>query len=235
MFNGENVEPVVRARLDRAPDQQRRHARLLLLDQAGEQVRRHRLRQRASAAAAERPRLRKRSAAGGISSGHGVPQRQLRARQVQLHEERRRLRRVLAHSRGASGSGFGYDYWNLDQTRVDYDKAHASTVFARVQEHDARHAERPDQSTGTSSATRRHNFSNDGVSPNDPNFLLPFTSAFDMQDLTTNEVRLYLDWTPMPLLGVSFEGNWARNNYNNVTLRPDRQRPAGLLPERELG
>src|SRR5215470_13474800 len=25
--------------------------------------------------------------------------------------------------------GFGWDYWNLDQTRVDYDKAHANTFF----------------------------------------------------------------------------------------------------------
>jgi OOP family OmpA-OmpF porin len=113
--------------------------------------------------------------------------------------------------------GFGYDYWDLDQTRIDYDKAHASTVFAEY------------KNTAFDTLTGRvkyryikrnstHNFSNDGVSPNDPNFLLPFTSAFDMQDLTTNEVRLYLDWTPMPLLTTSFQGNWARNNYNNVTL-----------------
>jgi outer membrane protein OmpA-like peptidoglycan-associated protein len=113
--------------------------------------------------------------------------------------------------------GFGYDYWDLNQTRVDYDKAHASTVFVEY------------KNTMFDTLTGRikyryikrnstHNFSNDGVSPNDPNFLLPFTSAFDMQDLTTNEVRLYLDWTPQPLLGVSFEGNWATNNYNDVTL-----------------
>ena len=113
--------------------------------------------------------------------------------------------------------GFGYDYWDLNQTRVDYDKAHASTVFVEY------------KNTMFDSLTGRikyryikrnstHNFSNDGVSSNDPNFLLPFTSAFDMQDLTTNEVRLYLDWTPLPLLGVSFEGNWAKNNYNDVTL-----------------
>ena len=63
------------------------------------------------------------------------------------------------------------------------------------------------------------NFSNDpGGGTNDPNFLLPFTSAFDMQNLTTNQVRLYLDWTPMPLLSASFEGNWAKIDYDNVTL-----------------
>jgi outer membrane protein OmpA-like peptidoglycan-associated protein len=113
--------------------------------------------------------------------------------------------------------GFGYDYWNLNQTRVDYDKAHASTVFVEYK----------NTMFDTLSGRIKYrymkrdstlNYSDAGVSPNDPNFLLPFTSAFDMQDLTTNEVRLYLDWTPMPLLGVSFEGNWATNNYNNVTL-----------------
>src|SRR5215831_3249937 len=113
--------------------------------------------------------------------------------------------------------GFGWDYWDLHQQRVDYDKAHANTLFVEYKNTvldtlSARVKYRYIKRDST------HNFSNDGVSSNDPNFLLPFTSAFDMQDLTTNEVRLYLDWTPMPLLGLSFEGNWARNNYNNVTL-----------------
>jgi outer membrane protein OmpA-like peptidoglycan-associated protein len=113
--------------------------------------------------------------------------------------------------------GAGLDYWDIDQTRVDYDKAHATTFFVEY------------KNTMLDSLSGRikyryikrdstHNFSNQGVNSSDPNFLLPFTSAFDMQDLTTNEVRLFLDWTPMPLLGLSFEGNWARNNYNNVTL-----------------
>ncbi|HXX82802.1 MAG TPA: MtrB/PioB family outer membrane beta-barrel protein [Casimicrobiaceae bacterium] len=112
--------------------------------------------------------------------------------------------------------GFGYDYWNLNQTRVDYDKAHANTVFVEY------------KNTMLDTLSGRikyryikrdstHNYSDVGVSPNDPNYLLPFTSAFDMQDLTTNEVRLYLDWTPMPLFTTSFEGNWARNNYNDNT------------------
>ncbi|TMH37647.1 MAG: hypothetical protein E6H66_01930, partial [Betaproteobacteria bacterium] len=89
--------------------------------------------------------------------------------------------------------GFGYDYWNLDQTRVDYDKAHANTVFVEYKNTmfdtiSGRIKYRYIKRDST------HNFSNEGVSPNDPNFLLPFTSAFDMQDLTTNGIRLYLDW-----------------------------------------
>ena len=112
--------------------------------------------------------------------------------------------------------GVGYDYWNLNQTRVDYDKAHANTFFVEYKNTmldtlQARVKYRYIKRDSTS------NFSNAGLSPNDNNYLLPFTSAFDMQDLTTNGVRLWLDWQPMPLLTTSFQGDWARNNYNNVT------------------
>jgi outer membrane protein OmpA-like peptidoglycan-associated protein len=112
--------------------------------------------------------------------------------------------------------GFGYDYWDLNQTRVDYDKAHASTVFLEYKNTmldtlSARVKYRYIKRNST------HNFSTDGLSVNDPNYLLAFTSAFDMQDETTNEIRLFLDWTPMPMLATSFEGNWAKNNYDNVT------------------
>jgi len=112
--------------------------------------------------------------------------------------------------------GFGWDYWNLNQTRVDYDKAHANTFFVEYKNTmfdtlSGRIKYRYIKRDATS------NYSDNGVSPNDPNYLLPFTSAFDLQDLVTNEIRLYLDWTPMPLLAASFEGNWANNDYKNNT------------------
>ena len=81
------------------------------------------------------------------------------------------------------------------------------------------------------------NFTNDPLpngGANNPNYLLPFTSAFDLQSNTTNLVKLYLDWTPMTNVGVSFEANWAKVDYDDVTLRPHQVRPAGLLPERLL-
>ena len=62
-----------------------------------------------------------------------------------------------------------------------------------------------------------HNFGNEGLSPNDPNYFLPFTSAFDMQDSTANQLKLDLDWSPLPLLGLSFEGNWIKQDYDGVT------------------
>ncbi len=61
------------------------------------------------------------------------------------------------------------------------------------------------------------NYSNAGLSANDPNYLLPYTSAFDMQSSTTNEVKLILDWSPMPMLGLSFEGKWAKQDFDDHT------------------
>jgi len=112
--------------------------------------------------------------------------------------------------------GAGYDYVDYDVDRVDYTKYHTNSVFVEY------------KNTAYDTLTGRikyrylkrdatSNYSNAGLSTSDPNYLLPFTSAFDMQDLTTNEVRLYLDWTPLPLLTASFQANWARNNYDNIT------------------
>ncbi len=78
------------------------------------------------------------------------------------------------------------------------------------------------------------NFSNEGVNPNDPNYLLYYTSAFDMQSNTTNLVKLTLDWTPMQNVGVSFEGVWSKIDYDERHLRTRQQRPPGLLPVRQL-
>ncbi len=38
-----------------------------------------------------------------------------------------------------------------------------------------------------------------------------------MQSNTTNLWKLYLDWTPMMNVGVSFEGTWAKIDYDDVT------------------
>jgi outer membrane protein OmpA-like peptidoglycan-associated protein len=113
--------------------------------------------------------------------------------------------------------GFGWDYNNLSQNRVDYDHAHWNKLWAEY------------KNTMFDTVSGRlkyqyikrdadHNFTTDGLSPNDPNYLLAFTSAFDMQSNTTNQVKLYLDWTPLQNAGVSFEGTWAKVDYDDVTL-----------------
>ncbi|MEO8675415.1 MAG: MtrB/PioB family outer membrane beta-barrel protein [Casimicrobiaceae bacterium] len=115
--------------------------------------------------------------------------------------------------------GFGWDYNNLDQTRVDYDKAHWNKLWAEYK----------NTMLDTLSGRIKYqyikrdatlNFSNDPLpngGPNNPNYLLPFTSAFDLQSNTTNLWKLYLDWTPMMNVGVSFEGTWSKIDYDDVT------------------
>ena len=112
--------------------------------------------------------------------------------------------------------GFGYDYNNLDQTRVDYDKSHWNRLWVEYKNTmlDTVSGRLKYQYLKRDSTS---NYSNAGVSPNDPNYLLPFTSAFDLQSSTTNQVKLYLDYSPMPLLGFSFEGNWAKQDFDDHT------------------
>jgi hypothetical protein len=48
--------------------------------------------------------------------------------------------------------------------------------------------------------------SNAGLSANDPNYLLPFTSAFDMQSMTTNQTAFESRLESDGRRGVLFEG-----------------------------
>jgi hypothetical protein len=81
--------------------------------------------------------------------------------------------------------GFGYDYNNLDQTRVDYDKSHVSKLWVEYKNtmFDTWSGRLKYQYLKRDSTL---NYSNAGLSPNDPNYLLPYTSAFDLQSGTTN-------------------------------------------------
>jgi OOP family OmpA-OmpF porin len=124
--------------------------------------------------------------------------------------------------------GFGWDYNNLDQTRVDYDKSHTNKLWAEYKNtmFDTVSARIKYQYLKRDSTL---NFTNDPLpngGANNPNYLLPFTSAFDLQSNTTNLVKLTLDWTPMANVGLSFEANWAKIDYDEVTLgrtKSDRQ------------
>jgi hypothetical protein len=121
--------------------------------------------------------------------------------------------------------GGGWDYNNLDQERIDYDKAHWNRLWLEY------------KNTMLDTVTGRlkyqyikrdadHNFTTAGLSANDPNYLLAYTSAFDMQSSTTDQLKLYLDWSPTPTVGLSFEGTWSKIDYDEVTLgrtKADRQ------------
>jgi OOP family OmpA-OmpF porin len=127
--------------------------------------------------------------------------------------------------------GFGYDYNDIDQTRVDYDKAHWGKAWVEYKNtmFDALSA-RFKYEYVKKDATR--NFTNDGLpgGANNNEFLLPFTSAFDMQDSTTNLGKLNLDWSPLDNLGLWFEGVWGKTTYDDVTFgRTDQERQGYYL------
>ncbi len=123
--------------------------------------------------------------------------------------------------------GFGWDYNDLDQNRVDYDKSHWNKLWVEYK----------NTMLDTLSGRLKYNyvkrdstlnFTNDGLpgGANNNNYLLPYTSAFDLQSNTTNQVKLYLDWNPMANAGMSFEGTWTKVDFDDVTYgrtQSDRQ------------
>ena len=121
--------------------------------------------------------------------------------------------------------GFGWDYNDLDQERPDYNQATWNKFWVEYK----------NSMLDTLSGRLKYqyvkrdadlNFTTDGLTANDPNYLLAYTSSFDLQSMTANIVKLNLDWNPMPLVGVSFEGNWSNQDYDDVTLgrtKSDRQ------------
>jgi outer membrane protein OmpA-like peptidoglycan-associated protein len=115
--------------------------------------------------------------------------------------------------------GFGYDYLNIDQTRVDYDKSNVNKVWVEYKNtmFDTLTGRLKYQYLKRDSTL---NYSNDPLpngGANNPNYLLPYTSAFDLQSNTTNLLKFTLDWSPMDNVGLSFEGNWAKVDFDDVT------------------
>jgi len=113
--------------------------------------------------------------------------------------------------------GGGWDYNDLDQTRFDYDKSHWNKFWVEYKNTmlDTVSGRLKYQYVKRDSTS---NLSNAGIDANDPNYLLRYTTAFDLQSNTTNLLKLYLDWNPLPSVGVSFEGVWAKVDYDDTTL-----------------
>ncbi|MBK9115242.1 MAG: OmpA family protein [Betaproteobacteria bacterium] len=113
--------------------------------------------------------------------------------------------------------GFGWDYYDIDQTAPDYDKSHTNKLFLEYK----------NTMLDTLSGRLKYqyvkrdsdlNWTTNGLSPNDPLYLLAYTSSFNLQSATSNIVKLNLDWTPLPNAGVSFEGVWSNTDYDDVTF-----------------
>ena len=112
--------------------------------------------------------------------------------------------------------GFGWDYFDLDQTAPDYDKSHTNKVFLEYK----------NTMLDTLSARLKYqylkrdsdlNWTTTGLSANQPEYLLAYTSSFNLQSATTNQFKLNLDWTPLANAGVSFEGVWSNTDFDDVT------------------
>lgn len=113
--------------------------------------------------------------------------------------------------------GFGYQYWNVDQNREDYDH-HTDNVF--FAEYKTTAIENVTARLKYEYLQRRSNYlrSSSGVDSNDPNFLERFVGRFDLADLNQNKVKLTLDWSPMPLFDMSLEAIYKDNDYRDFTI-----------------
>ena len=117
--------------------------------------------------------------------------RQLRQRDLQLHEEQRRLRRVVeVRARPPAGLRLGLQRprpgrastttsRTANKLWVEYKNTMLDTLSARLKYQYVKRDSTP-------------NFSNDPLpdgGANNPNYLLPYTSAFDLQSSTTNHAQ----------------------------------------------
>jgi hypothetical protein len=112
--------------------------------------------------------------------------------------------------------GGGWDYYDLSQHAPDYDDSHTNKFWVEYK----------NTMLDTLSARLKYqylkrdstlNWTTDGLTANNPNYLLAYVSSFNLQSATTNLFKLYLDWMPMPNAGVSFEGTWGKVDYDDVT------------------
>src|SRR5512139_196838 len=108
--------------------------------------------------------------------------------------------------------GGGVDYLSVEQERPDYDEYDDLKLWFEY-----KNTMLPNF-TGRikyTYLTRDSNFllSEDGSGPNDPAYLERFIGRFDGQSFDRNEVRIDLDWAPMPMLDMALEYKWADTKY----------------------
>ena len=222
-FQGRERQPVVRAGVDGAAGRQRRHARLLQLDEAAEQLRPGRVRQRADAAARERTGLRQ-----PTRRASGIPTTTVGNCDNELYNYTKNNVGFDVWWKFARGNrlGFGWDYYNLDQDRFDYDKSHANKLWveykntmldslaARLK---YQYVKRDSDSNLSNCRDRRERSATTCCGTR---------TAFDLQSSTANILKLNLDWNPIASVGLSFEGVWSKTDFDDVTFgrtQNDRQ------------
>ena len=197
-------------------------------------------RTRSSTATRRRSRSRAASAAA-TSWPAGVAdadRRQLRATSSTTTRRTTSASTCGGASRKGQRLGFGYDYLDLDQNRVDYDKSHYEQGVGRVQEHDARHAVRPRQVPVPEARLDAELQQRPGSERRREQPELP--AAVTRRRSTCRAARptrssCTSTGRRCELLGFSFEGNWTKQDYDDVTYGRTNNDTPGLLPERQLG
>ena len=124
----------------------------------------------------------------------------------------------------------GWDYLDIDQTRVDYDDRHLQQVLGRVQEHLARQRHRRASSTGIWSADSNFLLGDAGTGPNDPFYLNRFIARFDNSPPQPEPGQgRRVDWSPAPLLR-----HVVRVHLQGQRLQGHGARPHRRPPQRDL-
>jgi MtrB/PioB family decaheme-associated outer membrane protein len=111
----------------------------------------------------------------------------------------------------------GYDYLDVNQTRVDYDDVRYNRLWIEYKNTSLENV------TGRIKyqyVERRSNFllGNAGTGPNDPVYINRFIARFDNSDANQNQVKAVIDWSPLPLLDTSFEAIYRNNDYTGTVL-----------------
>jgi MtrB/PioB family decaheme-associated outer membrane protein len=111
----------------------------------------------------------------------------------------------------------GWDYLDINQTRVDYDDVRNNRFWVEY------------KNTSLPNVTARikywyldrdSNFllGDIGTGPNDPLYLQRYVARFDNSPLNQNAVKLVFDWSPAPLWDTSFEYIYKDNDYKDTVL-----------------
>jgi MtrB/PioB family decaheme-associated outer membrane protein len=118
---------------------------------------------------------------------------------------------------GGHKFGVGWDYWNVDRNREDYDHTKDNKFFAEY------------KNTMLDSLTARLKYTylqrrsdsllaNAGANGGDPNFLERFVGRFDVANLNQNQVKLTVDYSPMKIVDMSLEALYKNNDYKDYLL-----------------
>jgi MtrB/PioB family decaheme-associated outer membrane protein len=113
--------------------------------------------------------------------------------------------------------GFGYQYWDVDENREDYDHYTNNIFFV---EYKYSMLENLTARLKYERQERRSDYlrGDSGVNANDPNFLERFVGRFDLASLNQDKIKLVTDWSPMPLLDLSLEVIYKNNDYQDFTI-----------------